>query len=65
MILLLVRGGFILISLFQFYRQARVRALKAVYPDYVDEVDEELGGRFSYPRPISEPPSPSHSRKLH
>nr|WIM01506.1 glycogen synthase [Limnephilus lunatus] len=45
-----------------FYRQARVRALQEVYPDYVDEVESEMGGRFSYPRPLSEPPSPSHSR---
>jgi len=45
-----------------YYRQARMKALKTVYPDY-DE-DEEYGGsgRMSYPRPISEPPSPSSSR---
>ncbi|XP_073965482.1 glycogen [starch] synthase isoform X2 [Choristoneura fumiferana] len=45
-----------------YYRQARAQALKIVYPDYVDHMDQELGKRFNYPRPISEPPSPSHSR---
>ncbi|KAJ8706381.1 hypothetical protein PYW08_011007 [Mythimna loreyi] len=45
-----------------YYRQARAEALKIVYPDYVDHMDQELGKRFNYPRPISEPPSPTHSR---
>ncbi|KAL0809402.1 hypothetical protein ABMA28_011588, partial [Loxostege sticticalis] len=45
-----------------YYRQARAQALKIVYPDYVDHMDQELGKRFNYPRPISEPPSPTHSR---
>uniref|UniRef100_A0A2A4IZM5 Glycogen [starch] synthase n=1 Tax=Heliothis virescens TaxID=7102 RepID=A0A2A4IZM5_HELVI len=44
-----------------YYRQARAEALKIVYPDYVDHMDQELGKRFNYPRPISEPPSPTHS----
>ena len=47
----------------QYYRQARAEALKIVYPDYVDHMDQELGKRFNYPRPISEPPSPTHSSK--
>jgi len=49
-------------SLGVYYRQSRMKALKIVYPDMVD--DEEAGGsgRMSYPRPISEPPSPSSSR---
>lgn len=39
-----------------------MKALKMVYPDY-EELDEAGGsGRISYPRPISEPPSPSSSR---
>ncbi|KAI8433443.1 hypothetical protein MSG28_015478 [Choristoneura fumiferana] len=46
-----------------YYRQARAQALKIVYPDYVDHMDQELGKRFNYPRPISEPPSPSHSMR--
>ncbi|KPJ19685.1 Putative glycogen [starch] synthase [Papilio machaon] len=47
-----------------YYRQARAQALKIVYPDYVDQMDIELGKRFNYPRPISEPPSPTHSMRL-
>ncbi|CAH2056086.1 unnamed protein product, partial [Iphiclides podalirius] len=46
-----------------YYRQARAQALKIVYPDYVDHMDIELGKRFNYPRPISEPPSPTHSMR--
>jgi glycogen(starch) synthase len=39
-----------------------MKALKMVYPDY-EEVDyDSAGGRMSYPRPLSEPPSPSSSR---
>lgn len=40
-----------------------MKALKMVYPDF-DEADENgVGGRsMKYPRPISEPPSPSWSR---
>lgn len=39
-----------------------MKALKMVYPDY-DEAEESGGGRsMNYPRPISEPPSPSSSR---
>jgi len=48
-------------SLGIYYRQARLRALKCVYPDV--EVEEEPPKiRYSYPRPISEPPSPASSR---
>jgi len=47
-----------------YYRQARMKALKMVYPDY-DEGEESGGsGRMSYPRPISEPPSPQSSRAV-
>ena len=35
-------------------------ALHAVYPEMA--VSEEHGGRMSYPRPFSEPPSPTTSR---
>uniref|UniRef100_A0A182QDI6 Glycogen [starch] synthase n=1 Tax=Anopheles farauti TaxID=69004 RepID=A0A182QDI6_9DIPT len=47
-----------------YYRQARVQALQRVYPDYVDESTEYLkrATDFTYPRPISAPPSPSSSR---
>lgn len=33
-----------------------------VYPDMLDEEQSGSGGKMSYPRPISEPPSPSSSR---
>uniref|UniRef100_U5ET57 Glycogen [starch] synthase n=1 Tax=Corethrella appendiculata TaxID=1370023 RepID=U5ET57_9DIPT len=47
-----------------YYRQARVKALQTVYPDYVDEPAEYLkrATDFNYPRPISAPPSPTSSR---
>ncbi|CAG9136098.1 unnamed protein product [Plutella xylostella] len=45
-----------------YYRQARAQALKLVYPDYVDQLGQELERGFNYPRPISEPPSPTASR---
>ncbi|KAJ4443195.1 hypothetical protein ANN_04845 [Periplaneta americana] len=44
-----------------YYRQARMKALQKVYPDF-DLDDDAYVGRFNYPRPISEPPSPSSSR---
>ncbi|XP_055923283.1 glycogen [starch] synthase isoform X1 [Eupeodes corollae] len=46
-----------------YYRQARVKALQAVYPDYLDE-SSMYGSRnnLSFSRPYSEPPSPSSSR---
>lgn len=41
-----------------YYRQARVQALQAVYPDYVDEGSRwTMMGNFKYPRPLSAPPS--------
>jgi len=51
-----------------YYRQARVQALQAVYPDYVDEGSRyQLQGNFKYPRPLSAPPSapPSPSSSRH
>lgn len=56
---------FLIFFISQYYRQARVKALQIVYPDYVDEGTEFLGNRsFNFPRPLSEPPSPSTSREL-
>lgn len=52
-------------SLGIYYRQARMKALQAVYPDIQeDEVNPKPLSRmyYNYPRPISEPPSPSTSR---
>ncbi|XP_054259800.1 glycogen [starch] synthase-like [Macrosteles quadrilineatus] len=46
-----------------YYRQARQKACQVVYPDYVDDDEEGMGGRtMNYPRPFSEPPSPAASR---
>ncbi|XP_066991231.1 glycogen [starch] synthase [Anabrus simplex] len=45
-----------------YYRQARTKALLKVYPEMAGLDDEDSIGKFSYPRPISEPPSPSSSR---
>merc|ERR1719357_1594653 len=46
-----------------YYRQARVMALEKVYPDFEDTAPPMSGvGRLSYPRPISEPPSPVSTR---
>lgn len=53
---------------FQYYRQARLKALCQVFPDMFDEKTEMLciteasRRRYNYPRPYSEPPSPSSSR---
>ncbi|KAG7167442.1 Glycogen [starch] synthase-like [Homarus americanus] len=44
-----------------YYRQARQHALRLVYPELA--VEEAAGaGRLNYPRPLSEPPSPTSSR---
>jgi glycogen(starch) synthase len=48
-----------------YYRQARIKALETVYPDYFDDSSVDAysrTGSFNYPRPISAPPSPSSSR---
>lgn len=49
-------------SLGIYYRQARIKALCTVYPELESEFAEGNVGRLNYPRPISEPPSPSSSR---
>ncbi|XP_045607778.1 glycogen [starch] synthase [Procambarus clarkii] len=45
-----------------YYRQARQHALHGVYPELSVESDASGAGRLNYPRPLSEPPSPSSSR---
>ncbi|CAH1731175.1 glycogen [starch] synthase [Aphis gossypii] len=51
-----------------YYRQARLKALCQVFPDMFDKETEMLciteasRRRYNYPRPYSEPPSPSSSR---
>lgn len=54
----------VILLLFQYYRKARQMALHAVFPEFdLDEDENGSGvGRLSYPRPISEPPSPTSSR---
>ena len=44
-----------------YYRQARIRALQAVFPEYKDDLSNGIGS-IKYPRPFSEPSSPSSSR---
>ena len=40
-----------------------MKALQAVFPDISEEEGPPAGvGRLNYPRPISEPPSPSSTR---
>lgn len=48
-----------------YYRQARIKALEMVYPDYFDDSSTAAYSRtnsFNFPRPVSAPPSPSSSR---
>ena len=46
-----------------YYRQARVMALQKLFPDFEDKVPSlSYAARLSYPRPISEPPSPASTR---
>ena len=50
-------------SLGVYYRQARMKALKIVFPELEDLEDQMVAAKkMNYPRPISEPPSPSSSR---
>lgn len=44
-----------------YYRDARQMALKTVHPEFLSEASA-LSNKIKYPRPISEPPSPSTSR---
>ena len=46
----------------QYYRQARQHALHVVYPETEQEGPSEGVEMIRYPRPMSEPPSPSASR---
>lgn len=48
-------------SLGVYYRQARIKALCSVFPDFKEELVSGLGS-LKYPRPFSEPSSPSSSR---
>ena len=47
----------------QYYRQSRINALCKVYPELANTLEEGSNvNNFNFPRPISEPPSPSSSR---
>nr|XP_027230166.1 glycogen [starch] synthase-like isoform X1 [Penaeus vannamei] len=45
-----------------YYRQARQHALRTAYPELALEEEAAGAGRLNYPRPLSEPPSPTSSR---
>ena len=46
-----------------YYRQARIMALQKLFPDFQDKIPSlSCAARLSYPRPISEPPSPASTR---
>jgi len=48
-----------------YYRQARMKAMETVWPDFVDSaptMSANAVSRMMYPRPISEPPSPVSTR---
>ncbi len=44
----------------QYYRKARQLALHRLHPEILTE--EAVAAKFRYPRPMSEPPTPSTSR---
>lgn len=44
-----------------YYRQARMKALRIVYPDFKDVLENGIDG-MNFSRPYSEPPSPSSSK---
>lgn len=43
-----------------YYRKSRQMALHKTHPELADDIS--TAGRFKYPRPVSEPPSPTSSR---
>lgn len=45
-----------------YYRQARQHSLGVMYPELAPEEEAAGAGRLNYPRPLSEPPSPTSSR---
>lgn len=47
-------------SCLQYYRKARQLALHRTHPEILQE--DTIASKLKYPRPISEPPSPSTSR---
>merc|ERR1719427_749213 len=49
-------------SLGIYYRQARMKALQATFPDVQEDEEQPAARRFNFPKPISEPPSPTSTR---
>merc|ERR1719232_559214 len=49
-------------SLGIYYRQARMKALQATFSDVQEDEEQPISKRFNFPKPISEPPSPSSTR---
>merc|ERR1711962_1731808 len=49
-------------SLVIYYRQARMKALQATFPDVQEDEEQPAARRFNFPKPISEPPSPTSTR---
>ncbi|XP_050728294.1 glycogen [starch] synthase-like [Eriocheir sinensis] len=45
-----------------YYRQARQHSLGVMYPELANREEASGAGRLNYPRPLSEPPSPTSSR---
>jgi glycogen(starch) synthase len=52
-------------SLGIYYRQARMKALQATFPDVQEDEEFKIGKRFNFPKPISEPPSPTSTRGMY
>ena len=46
------------------HRQARMKALQATFPDVQEDEEFKIGKRFNFPKPISEPPSPTSTRGM-
>merc|ERR1712079_447890 len=49
-------------SLGIYYRQARMKALQATFPDVQEDEEQPAARWFNFPKPISEPPSPYSTR---
>ena len=49
---------------FFMHRQARMKALQATFPDVQEDEEFKIGKRFNFPKPISEPPSPTSTRGM-
>ena len=41
-----------------------MKALQATFPDVQEDEEFKIGKRFNFPKPISEPPSPTSTRGM-